>query len=274
MKKYWMIPALMVLVISCAKHEKRETKYENGQLQEKFFVKQTKDGSYIKDGDYKSWYENGQNEDVGKYFNNVKVGNWKSWYENGQLKLDVNYVNDTLSGDYKEWYENGQKRSQKTLKMGKSVGDFFSWHENGKIFSERKYTDEGVIDGLQTQWYEDGTKWQEETYISGKKEGLSLMWNSKGKLIAKREFKNGEDINLPATYRDWTGGELTLNVDETYKLRYIKRSGFRSDWAIATGEFFLYNNHLILKDHNMLSIQKFNADTIQLAGAPLYVRVK
>ncbi len=274
MKKYLCISAVILLVMSCSKHEKRETKYENGQLKEQFYVLETKDGNFIKDGSYKSWYENGQTEEEGKYSDSLKVGNWKSWHENGQLKLDVSYINDTLNGSYKEWHSNGQKRFERTLKMGKPIGGYFAWHKNGKIFSERKYTDEGEPDGLQTQWYDDGTKWQEETYISGKKEGLSLMWNSKGKLIAKREFKNGIDINLPATYKDWMGGELTLNADETFKLRYLKRERFRSEWAVATGEFFLYNNHLIFKDHNMHSIHKFNKDTIELAGEPLYVRVK
>lgn len=121
MKKYLYISVILLLAIACTKHEKRETKYEDGQLQEQFFVKETKDGSFIKDGEYKSWYEDGQNQEAGKYSNGVKVGNWKSWHENGQLKFDLNYTNDTLNGKYIEWHYNGQKAIEKSLKMGKNI---------------------------------------------------------------------------------------------------------------------------------------------------------
>ena len=39
---------------------KIETRYDSGQLKEKYAVKKDAEGNYIKDGAYVSWYEGGQ----------------------------------------------------------------------------------------------------------------------------------------------------------------------------------------------------------------------
>lgn len=112
--KALLIVGISTHLISCDKHEKRETKYDNGQLKEQFSVLETEEGSFIKDGDYKTWYDGGQSETEGQYENGKKVGNWKNWYSNGQMKSDLNFVQDTLDGKYAYWYENGQKWTEGT----------------------------------------------------------------------------------------------------------------------------------------------------------------
>ena len=46
---------------------KLETRYDNGQLKEKYAVKKDAEGNYIKQGIYESWYENGQKKQKGTF---------------------------------------------------------------------------------------------------------------------------------------------------------------------------------------------------------------
>ena len=68
-------------LIGCTR--KLETRYDNGQLKEKYEVRKDNEGNYIKHGSYVSWYEEGQKKQEGFYKNNKKNGNHIFWYENG-----------------------------------------------------------------------------------------------------------------------------------------------------------------------------------------------
>jgi len=272
MKKYFYILVLASAIVSCSKHEKRETKYDNGQVKEQFLVKETKDGSFINDGEYKTWFENGQSETFGQYADGKKTGNWKKWYKNGQLESDKNYKIDSLDGAFSEWYESGQKIVEGNYKMDKEVGEWTVWFENGQMKLKNLFSINGDYDGKQVTWHKNGVKESEENYSLGKKEGASSMWDDDGKLIAKREFKENKDVNLPATYKNNSGEKLVLNADETYKLKYLKNDWFSSSWKTVSGAFEIVDGELDLKGFNEFSLQKFNADTIIIGEEIIFIR--
>ena len=43
-----------IIITACNRHQLREKKSDNGQLQEQYQVIETKDGSFVKDGYYKN----------------------------------------------------------------------------------------------------------------------------------------------------------------------------------------------------------------------------
>ena len=92
------ITSLALIFWSCSGVEQKETLYESGQIKEQYFVKQDKQGNYLRDGYYKKWYRTGQIEAEGEYKNGSiieaavgstgipkggRVGKWIFWYENG-----------------------------------------------------------------------------------------------------------------------------------------------------------------------------------------------
>lgn len=264
--KVILIVGISTHLISCDKHEKRETKYDNGQLKEQFSVLETEEGSFIKDGDYKTWFDGGQSQSEGQYENGKMVGNWKTWFSNGQMESDLNYVRDTLDGKFLRWYENGQKMSEGMKKMGIEVGPWTFWYENGQMSEKRNFDEVGKNEGLQTKWHSNGQKSSEENYLKGVYDGELKYWDNGGKLYVIRTFKNGNDLNLPSVYKNKTGEKLELNADGKYKLTYQESYFFSTTWKSKTGEFRVTPTSLDLDGFRNFTLKKFNADTIVVDG--------
>jgi len=260
------ILSFSIFFVSCDKHEMRETKYDNGQLKEQFSVLETEQGSFIKDGEYKTWFPSGQPESTGQYEEGKQMGNWKFWYSNGQMKSDYNLVYDTLDGALIKWYENGQKLIEGTKKMNNEIGSWTSWYENGQMNSKMNYDEEGKTDGLQTNWHNNGQKSSEENYSKGIKEGEFKFWDSQGKLYVTRTFKNGTDLNLPATYKNKSGETLELMTDETYKITYLESYFFSSQWKSKKGKFAVTADNLDLDGFRNFRLKKYKPDTIVVGG--------
>lgn len=264
--KLLAIIGISTTLISCDKHEKRETKYDNGQLHEQFSVLETEQGSFIKDGEYKTWFPSGQPESAGQYEEGKLIGNWKYWYSNGQMKSDYNLVRDTLDGAFIKWYENGQKLIEGTKKMDKEIGSWTSWYENGQMSSKLNYDESGKSEGLQTKWHDNGQKASEENFLKGIKEGEFKFWDNKGKLYVTRTFKNGTDLNLPSTYKNKSGETLELMADETYKITYLESFFFSSQWKSKKGSFEVTPDNLDLDGFRNFKLKKYKPDTIVVGG--------
>jgi len=73
------------------------------------------------DGEYKSWYKNGQLHVHDHFKNDKSDGECKNWDRNGQLRIHCYYKNNKLDGEYKEWYENGQLREHCYYKDGMKI---------------------------------------------------------------------------------------------------------------------------------------------------------
>lgn len=263
MKRYYflILIALAFLPISCSQHEKREQKYPDGSLQEAFEVIKTENGSFIKDGEYKTWYPGGQPELAGSYISGKKSGNWKKWFENGQMNSDVNYKNDTLDGNYVMWYKNGRKSSEGKKMMDKSVGTLTTWYEDGQMQAQGQFNDQGKAEGAHIFWNNKGTKVAEEHYKEGRLDGEVKYWDQNGKLACSREFKDGEDINLPVTFKNASGDKLELMQGGKYKFTYAKPSFFRPN---SIGDFIVFRSNTIQFSGTRMSwgFRRFNKDTL------------
>jgi len=259
--KLFAIICISSAIVSCDKHEKRETKHENGQLKVQFSVLETEEGSFIKDGDYKTWYEGGQPESAGQYEDGKKIGNWKNWYSNGQMKSDLNYALDTLDGKYVWWYENGQKMSEGSTNKLVDIGEFTSWYENGQMKAKLNYK-KGQMDGLQIFWYDNGQKASEYTLVNNKLEGEFKNWNKEREQTVNRLFKNGIDPILPKKYKNKGGSTVEILKDESFKFKYQVFDWFYSSWKTTTGTLKVSDNGTLFLGEYQIS--KLNADTLRI----------
>ena len=72
-------------------------------------------------------------------------GEYKSWYSNGQIHAHAFYKNDKLEGEYKYWYKNGQIEEHSFYKNGKLDGEYKTWYNNGEIWEHAFYKDGKVV---------------------------------------------------------------------------------------------------------------------------------
>ncbi len=82
--------------------------------------------NYIAREQIKQLFNNPQNRMVnGLWFSGYRrEGEYKSWYENGKLYRHCFYKNDELDGEYKMWKKYGQLYVHQLYKNGKLVKDY------------------------------------------------------------------------------------------------------------------------------------------------------
>lgn len=71
--------------------ERRETKFDNGQLQELYYVKVDSKGDELKEGPYTSWNEKGHRVKECCYKYGKQDGPCIRWYQNGRVMFECVY---------------------------------------------------------------------------------------------------------------------------------------------------------------------------------------
>jgi antitoxin component YwqK of YwqJK toxin-antitoxin module len=98
-----------------------------------------------KQGEFKSWYSNGQLDIHCFYVDGNRHGEYKSWYSNGQQWAHCYYVDGNIHGECKEWYSNGQLRWHYYYEDGNRHGEFKWWYPNGKLWEHCLYVDDTEV---------------------------------------------------------------------------------------------------------------------------------
>ena len=81
---------------------------QNGQKKYQVVIIGIKESYFIKEGNWVSWYGNGQKSEEGTYQGNMKVGKWTFWYDNGQKETEGTYKEGELISE-KCWDEDGNE---------------------------------------------------------------------------------------------------------------------------------------------------------------------
>lgn len=58
-------------------------------------------------------------------------GEYTTWYPNGQKEIQSNYTNGQLHGSYEQFYNNGQKMCEATYEQGDEIGHSSLWSYEG-----------------------------------------------------------------------------------------------------------------------------------------------
>ena len=154
----------------------------------------------------------------GKIKKGKKEGEWLSYYENGQLKEKRNFKDGKLNSERLVYYENGQLSYKSNYKDGKQHGEEISYMPNNPLLFIRNYEDgkedgewlqydkyngqlldknnykDGKIEGKQFTYYENGQIEYMINYKDGKRNGEALSYHENGKVYKTEIWKDDELI--------------------------------------------------------------------------------
>jgi antitoxin component YwqK of YwqJK toxin-antitoxin module len=177
--------------------KKSEGNYKNGKMNGEWTY-------YWKNGGIKGKgsFKDGNGIDISKVsgiHNNGRNGDWITYYEDGNKWQSLTYNNGLLDGEFIWWYRNGQKKIQDTFKDGKRNGLFTEYYENGSgnIRKIYQYKD-GLADGMQNSFWENGNKFSQSEYLGGNWVSLVLYYpNGQKKISGKigEKWKKWEGFN-------------------------------------------------------------------------------
>ena len=154
-------------------------------------------GNY--EGNFQTWYENGNKKDSCHYLNGAKIGFSKKWFRGGVLNIKENFKKGQINGKKEIWNENGTKVFEGTYLNGKKNGFRKRWFDNGQIHFQENYIlnkkdSLSYKHGLSTSWYSNGVKGSEGEYRMGIKNGIFYTWKKNGDLESKKVFKYGNIV--------------------------------------------------------------------------------
>lgn len=103
-------------------------------------------GRKVKDGPFKSWWDDGSPVLEGSYLNGEQTGNWTEWIYFGDRsdKSSGQYVMGKKEGLWVTLDAEGNKVSETNYAGGKRNGPFKNWNKDGQITVEGTYKDDKI----------------------------------------------------------------------------------------------------------------------------------
>lgn len=108
---------------------------------------------------------------VKSYLLGKEEGEWKSFYENGQMKELRFFAEGKKTGTYLVWWPNGKKFMQYQLENDEYEGTCLEWNEKGFLVKQMHYQ-KGHEEGPQKWWYDNGKVKANYIIQNGRRFGL------------------------------------------------------------------------------------------------------
>jgi uncharacterized protein len=118
----------------------------------------------ILQGEYVSYFMNGNMESRGQFTDNETTGVWEFFYETGKLKMRGILKQNANHGLWEYFYESGRKSMQGNVNGRKREGEWISYYENGKVKEIGEYVND-KRHGLWKAYFEDGVLKGEIDYV-------------------------------------------------------------------------------------------------------------
>lgn len=122
------LTGLFTLTVFSQELVKKES-HDNGQ------VKMT----IVQDGErfiMTEYYKNGVRKGMSEFLGSTRDGEFKSWHQNGEIQLVAEYKNGTPSGIWSTYDETGKKLGNATFQDGQLVSGSL-WNESGQVIAYR-----------------------------------------------------------------------------------------------------------------------------------------
>jgi hypothetical protein len=103
-------------------------------------------GKPVKDGLFIVYGEGHDKLIQGSYRNGVQEGEWTTWYANGQRSAIDHFHNGLQDGLHTSWYFNGVKSIEGNYRMGKREGVWTRWDPTGYTSKQQTYRDDHPVD--------------------------------------------------------------------------------------------------------------------------------
>ena len=114
--------------------------YENGNVQFVYNLIPSKNKNYfIKNGEYKEYYESGILKIESQYSNNELSFFWKQYYLTGEMEWEVAYFNGYKQEVYKQFYKNGKLKIEGLHDLDLKSGDEKRYDSLGNLINTLKY---------------------------------------------------------------------------------------------------------------------------------------
>jgi antitoxin component YwqK of YwqJK toxin-antitoxin module len=185
------------------------TEYQRGMVINRERINR-KDKNGLKQGVWKTFWDNDKTKWEGVYFNDKKNGFFKTYSPEGNLLTIEKYINDELQTDVPElrklevrtdYYPDGKIKTVGSYNNGIAEGVRREYNRDGTIeqsyiFSKGKIIGMGIVDekglkqGKWTEFYENGTKKAEGSYKDNKKIGYWKFYYKNGKIEQEGEYNN------------------------------------------------------------------------------------
>ena len=101
--------------------------------------KRLADGSLVKHGPWRRWWDNGAPAAEGDYSNGQKIGMWILWSRAGTKTEEGAYEGDAAHGHWTFWHANGRKKAEGDYEHGQRRGHWELWDDNGQLVEEPEY---------------------------------------------------------------------------------------------------------------------------------------
>ena len=192
----------------------------------------------IKQGPYKSWYDNGQVEYIGQYSNNKREGFWieYDWYKKDDLArkhFSGNYVDDLKQGNWKS-YLDSKVVDEVFYKNGVKDGIFINYDSTGNIVNKGIYQDNKIISQSKSMSENQFNKETSPEFLQGGYNGLIsyLYKNLNYPKEAKTLGISGRAIVKFVVQKDGTIGniEVIRGLTDCIKAELIRLIESLPDW--------------------------------------------
>lgn len=171
--------------------------------------------------EHKQYYSNGKLWGSGYLTADDKpTGEWKTYYENGNLQQLVNYKNGEPAGEAKFYYESGKIQQISIYKDGKLEGEIRMYSENGNLQQISNYKD-GKLEGESRIYTESGKLQQILYYKAGSLEDTKWYYEDGREDRRRAELKAALEKYLVNRFE----GRSIKKISITTCAIYIEYSG-------------------------------------------------
>ncbi len=94
-----------------------------------------------KNGEFKTYYLNGQVEKFGYIIDNENMGEWKYYYPNGQMESKGSFKNNLPEGKWISYYQDGSIKCEGIYMNGKQQSAWTYYNQKGEIINVIFYQD-------------------------------------------------------------------------------------------------------------------------------------
>ena len=181
----------------------------------------------IKNGSYKSYFNDGKLKSEGTFLNGLYNGAWIYYYSNGNVQAKGSFISGDgtdvsetsglpLNGRDGFWifkHDNGKLSQESNFLKGKLNGSFKDYNTVG-VLTEESFYKNGVLDGKLVKYNNQAIKISEANLINGIAEGEEKIYYDSGKLKIQRAYKKGKlDGVAKVFYENGNLKELTSLVN-------------------------------------------------------------
>jgi len=100
------------------------------------------DPSGKKQGDWKTYYSNGQVKSEGRYVDNLKDGIWKYYHQNGVIEQTGRYIRGLQEGEWRWYYDSEALRLSVYYYKGERDGESVEYDFDGNVIASGSYLED------------------------------------------------------------------------------------------------------------------------------------